>query len=56
MELLKKIWGYINVFKKRDPDAPRSLNLTFMHGINRISIFMFLAAVIFLIVRAVMRG
>ncbi|MEM6632550.1 MAG: DUF6728 family protein [Bacteroidota bacterium] len=48
--------GYINIFKKKDPHAtPTSLNLRFMHGINRISILMFLAAVIYMIVRAVLR-
>lgn len=55
MEVLKKVFGYLNIFKKRDPDAPSSLNLKFMHGINRISIFMFLAALIFLIMRAILR-
>lgn len=55
MKVLNKILGYINIFKKRDPDAPTSLNLKFMHGINRISILMFIAAVIFLIIRAIMR-
>lgn len=55
MEVLKKIWGYINPFNKPDPEAPQSINLKFMHGINRISILMFLAAVIFLIVRALLR-
>ncbi|MEL6192983.1 MAG: DUF6728 family protein [Bacteroidota bacterium] len=56
MKVWKKIFGYINVFGKKDPDAPKSINLSFMHGINRISIFMFLAAMIYLIVRAVMRS
>ena len=55
MEVFKKIIGYINIFKKRDPNAPHNLNLRFMHGINRISIFMFLAAVIYMIIRAVTR-
>ena len=55
MEVVKKILGYINIFKKRDPDAPTNLNLKFMHGINRISILMFLAAVIYMIVKALSR-
>lgn len=37
--------------RKRDPDAPKSLNIKFMHGMNRISLFMFLIAVIIMIVR-----
>jgi len=53
MEVIKKIIGYINIFKKRDPDAPHSMNLKFMHGINRISIFMFLGAIIYLILRSI---
>jgi hypothetical protein len=52
MEVLKKIFGYVNVFKKPDPNAPSSFNLKVMHGINRISILMFLVCVIILIVRA----
>lgn len=55
MEVFRKIFGYLNLFKKKDPDAPDSLNLKFMHGINRISIFMFLGAVIVMIVRACTR-
>lgn len=50
-EVWKKIKGYL-LFQK-DEDAPSSLNLKFMHGINRISIFMFLAAIIYLIVRSI---
>lgn len=56
MEVIKKIIGYLNLRKPRDPDAPDSINLRFMHGINRISIFMFLAALIFLIGRAIVRA
>ncbi len=56
MEVIKKIIGYLSLGKPRDPDAPDSINLRFMHGINRISIFMFLAALIFLIGRAIVRA
>ncbi len=56
MEVLRKIFGYINIFKKEDPDQPSSLNLKFMHGINRISIFMFIGCMIYLIIRAWMRS
>jgi hypothetical protein len=51
MEVLRKIFGYINIFKKRDPDAPSNLNLKFMHGINRISILLFLGGLIYLLVK-----
>lgn len=56
MEVLKKIVDYINIFKPKDPDAPDSTNLRFMHGINRISIFMFLIALIIMIVKAFLRS
>ena len=37
--------------RKRDPNEPRNMNIKFMHGMNRISLFMFLIAVIIMIVR-----
>ncbi len=52
MEVWKKIVGYIT-FKKRDPDEPNSFNLRMMHGINRISLIMFLFGVIILIIKNV---
>jgi hypothetical protein len=39
--------------KKRDPDAPINTSIKFMHGMNRISILLFLAALIILILRLV---
>jgi hypothetical protein len=46
---------FFRVFRKPDPSAPTSVNLRMMHGINRISIIMFLICVIVMIVRAIMR-
>jgi hypothetical protein len=37
--------------KKRDPNAPNSRWMQYMHGINRISIFMFLMALIVILIR-----
>lgn len=37
--------------KKKDPSDPRSINMGLMHGMNRISIIIFLIAVIVMIVR-----
>ncbi len=37
--------------KKRDPNAPHNTNIRMMHGMNRISIFMFLFAIIVMIIR-----
>jgi len=39
--------------KKRDPNAPHSKWMRYMHGINRISIFMFLFAIIVIIIRMI---
>lgn len=35
--------------KKRDPNAPHTAWMKYMHGINRISIIMFLLAIIVLL-------
>ncbi|WP_186757477.1 DUF6728 family protein [Echinicola salinicaeni] len=45
---------FIRVFKKTDPNQKSNLNLRMMHGINRISILIFLAALIFWIVKRFM--
>ncbi len=42
---------FIRVFGKRDPNKPTSFNLTMMHGINKISIVVFLLAVFYLIIK-----
>jgi hypothetical protein len=39
--------------KKKDPNAPRSSWMKYMHGINRISIFMFLTAIIIILVKII---
>ena len=50
MGVLRQIAEYLYI-KKRDPNAPHSKWMQYMHGINRISIFMFLAALIIILVR-----
>jgi hypothetical protein len=53
---LGDVFGYfIRVFKKPDPNAPNSFNLRMMHGINRISIVMFIFCMIVMIIRAFTR-
>ncbi|MEO1655446.1 MAG: DUF6728 family protein, partial [Bacteroidota bacterium] len=37
--------------QKHDPERPTNFNLRMMHGINRISIIMFLICLIVLIIR-----
>ena len=36
-------------FRKKDPNRPTNINLKMMHGINKLSIIIFLAAIIFLV-------
>lgn len=53
---LSDVFGYFfRVFRKPDPSKPTSFSLRMMHGINRISIVMFLICIIVMIVRAIMR-
>jgi hypothetical protein len=54
MEVLNKILIYLGI-KKADPNAPASFNLKMMHGINKISILLFLVGVIYLVGRALLR-
>ncbi|MGA0558672.1 DUF6728 family protein [Larkinella sp. VNQ87] len=46
---------FYQVFQKPDPSRPTNANIRMMHGINRISIIMFLICVIVMIVRAILR-
>lgn len=54
---LGEIFSYfIRVFRKPDPNKPNNFNIRVMHGINRISIIMFLLALIIIITRFVVRS
>jgi hypothetical protein len=44
-----EVLGYF--FRKKDPNRPSSFNLKMMHGINKISIIIFLLGVVFLILK-----
>jgi hypothetical protein len=46
---LGEVGGYF--FRKKDPSRPSNINLKMMHGINKISIIVFLLGVIFLILK-----
>ncbi len=48
--VLNQIKQYL-FLKKRDKSEPRNANLFLMHGMNRISIIVFLIAIIVMIVR-----
>ena len=48
------VWNQVAQYlylKKKDPDAPNSQWVKYMHGINRISIFMFLMALTVLVIK-----
>lgn len=38
-------------FRKKDPNRPSSINLKMMHGVNKISIIMFLLGVVYIILK-----
>jgi hypothetical protein len=52
MGLWQQIAEYLFI-KKKDPKAPNSQWIRYMHGINRISIFMFLAAIIIILIKLI---
>jgi len=52
MGIWRQIAEYLYI-KKRDPNNPRTQWMKYMHGMNRISIFMFLFGLIVLLVRFV---
>jgi hypothetical protein len=48
------IWRQLQEYlylKKRDPNAPHTPWMRYMHGINRISLFMFLVAIVVIIIK-----
>jgi hypothetical protein len=50
MGVLRQVAEYLYL-KKKDPNAPRTQWLKYMHGINRLSILLFLVAMIILAVK-----
>jgi len=46
---LGEVGGYF--FRKKDPSRPSDVNIKMMHGINKISIIVFLLGVIYIILR-----
>lgn len=53
MEVFKKILGYLSFQKQEAHDGSegKNINLRMMHGINRLSLFMFLIAIVLIIVK-----
>jgi hypothetical protein len=50
MGILRQMAEYLYL-KKRDPNAPNTQWVRYMHGINRISLLMFILAMIILAVK-----
>jgi len=50
MSVLNQIAEYLYL-KKKDPNAPNSQWIKYMHGINRLSILLFLLAMIILAIK-----
>ena len=46
---LGEVGGYF--FRKKDPNRPSNVNIKMMHGVNKISIIIFLLGVLFLIIK-----
>jgi hypothetical protein len=44
-----EVGGYF--FRKKDPNRPSNINIKMMHGVNKISIIVFLLGVIYLIAK-----
>ena len=44
-----EVGGYF--FRKKDPNRPSNINIKMMHGVNKISIIIFLLGVIYIIVK-----
>jgi len=52
MDILKQFAEYLFI-KKRDPNEETTQWMKYMHGMNRISIFMFLASILIMIFKLV---
>lgn len=51
---LKEVLTYY--FRKKDPSRPTNTNLKLMHGINKISILMFLVCLVVIVIRLIVRS
>ena len=52
MEVYNKILIYLGL-RKPDPDSPTNASLKVMHGINKISIVVFLVALVLMVIKLV---
>lgn len=44
-----EVFGYF--FRKKDPNRPSNFSLRAMHGVNKLSILMFLAGILYMIIK-----
>ncbi|HRE62909.1 MAG TPA: hypothetical protein PKU77_03925 [Ferruginibacter sp.] len=54
MGVLKQIAEYLYL-RKKDPNAPDTKWVKYMHGINRLSLLLFLFAIIVIVVRLLLK-
>ena len=52
MGILKQLAEYLYI-KKRDPNEPRTQWMKYMHGMNRISLLMFVVALVIMLIKFV---
>ncbi|MFZ6024959.1 MAG: DUF6728 family protein [Bacteroidota bacterium] len=52
MGILRQLAEYLYI-KKKDPNQPRTQWMKYMHGMNRISLIMFIVAVLIIIFKLV---
>ena len=50
---LGEVGGYF--FRSKDPNRPNNINIRMMHGVNKISIVVFLAGVLYIIFKLVIK-
>ena len=55
MGVLKQMAEYLYL-RKPDPNRPKSQWVTYMHGINRISLLLFIMAIIILVIKLIVRN
>ncbi|MFN3403582.1 MAG: DUF6728 family protein [Cytophagaceae bacterium] len=51
---ISEIFTYF--FRKKVPNRPKNFNIKVMHGINRLSILMFLVGMLVVVIRAFLRS
>lgn len=55
MGILKQVAEYLYL-RKKDPNAPNTQWVKYMHGINRLSIILFLLAMVFIVVKLIVKN